>query len=218
MVSPAPSPATSSPVVECPTCGAKRTRPDSTLCAYCATPFDLVAPAAKSEEGPSPNLERLERMQQQDGWEAAQAWVPLESAEFRSQESRQTRGICLTVGGAATWVLVALTLPWWGPVIPIAMIMRGVTHWAKAVSTRRRILSRPLLKRPAIVLDRRSTTEMRSWNGLTTYYFQLEFIDGSVGEFHWPGRGVDHAPLVTGATGLAFTRGDTLLGMRAIRV
>jgi hypothetical protein len=218
MVPPAASLSTSAPVVKCPTCKAKRTRPDSTLCAYCATPFDLVAPVVRSEGGPSPYRERLERMEQQDGWENAQAWVPLESAEFRSHESRQTKGIYLIAAGAVTWVLVAFTLPWWGPLIPMAMILRGLRLSVASFRARRQILARPLLKRPAIVLDRRSTTKMGSWNGKTTYFFQLEFLDGSEGEFRWPGRGVDHAPLVTGATGLAFTRGDTLLGMRAIRV
>jgi hypothetical protein len=98
------------------------------------------------------------------------------------------------------------------------LIAAGIALSIRAAGKQARILARPLLKRPAIVIDRRSETAMGYWNGQTTYYFDLAFADGSEGEFRWPGRGVDHAPLVTGATGVAFTRGDTLLGFNAIRV
>ena len=42
----------------------------------------------------------------------------------------------------------------------------------------------PLLKRPALVLDRRSETAMGWWEGSTVYYFQLVFEES---EYLWRG-------------------------------
>jgi hypothetical protein len=50
------------------------------------------------------------------------------------------------------------------------------------------------------------------------YFFQLEFADGGSGEFRYPGRGVNHDLLVSGNTGVAFTRGELLVDFLPIRV
>jgi hypothetical protein len=214
----ATQPATS-PLTHCPTCGAKRTRPDSTLCAYCATPFSLVGGAAKAEQdGPPPHLARLARMPEQPGFAEADVWVPLESYEHQQLDAVKRRGFVLAGAGALLAGVTALWLAAWVYALAGILVAAGLALSADAARKQARILARPLLKRPAIVTDRRSETAMGYWNGQTTYYFDLAFADGSEGEFRWPGRGVDHAPLVTGATGLAFTRGDTLLGFHAIRV
>ena len=202
----------------CPTCGAKRTRPDSTLCAYCATPFDLVG-QARSEDGENPNLARLERMKEHKNFEEAMSWQPLESFEYQDAELRVKRGRSLLILGA---VLLGASVPmgivaWLAPLAAVALIT-GMALMVRAKGVQSEILKLPLLKRPAIVLDRRSETAMGFWSGTTIYFFELEFADGSGGEFRWPGRGIDHAPLATGATGIAFTRGNSLLGFRAIRV
>jgi len=201
----------------CPTCGAKRTRPDSTLCAYCATPFDLAGGAAR-KEGADPTQARLARMKEQPGFDEADAWVPLESPEHQVLGDRKRRGLGALVAAALLAGATALWLPAWTHVLAGLLAVVGLVLIATAARGQARILSRPLLKRPALVTDRRSETALGYWNGTTTYYFALTFDDGSEGEFRWPGRGVDHQPLVTGATGLAFTRGDVLLGFRAIRV
>ena len=208
-----------SPLTHCPTCGAKRTRPDSTLCAYCATPFGLVGGAPKAEQdGPPPHLARLARMPDQPGFAEAEAWVPLESYEYQLLDTAKRRGILLASAGGLLAGATGLWLAAWVFVPAGLLIFAGIALSIRAAGKQARILARPLLKRPAIVIDRRSETAMGYWNGQTTYYFDLAFADGSEGEFRWPGRGVDHAPLVTGATGVAFTRGDTLLGFNAIRV
>ena len=213
----APSPDAQA-VLNCPTCGAKRTRPDSTLCAYCATPFDLVSGNGAAEGGESPNRERLERMKDHQGFAEAAEWVPLESAEYQRLEATAQRGRQVAVLGLVVAGLVA----WWASplwaVVPALALVWGLVGLVRARAGMARILALPLLKRPAIVLDRRSETAMGFWAGTTVYYFDLEFVDGSGGEFRWPGRGIDHQPLVVGATGLAFTRGETLLGFRSLRV
>jgi len=204
----------------CPTCGAKRTRPDSTLCAYCATPFDLAAGAARKESagGPDPTQARLARMKDQPGFDEANAWVPLESPEYQALSDRKRRGVGTLVAAGLFAGAAALWFPAWTLALAGLLAAVGLFLVATAARGQAGILARPLLKRPALVTDRRSETALGYWNGQTTYYFALSFADGSEGEFRWPGRGVDHQPLVTGATGLAFTRGDVLLGFRAIRV
>ena len=210
----APPPA-SSAVTHCPTCGAKRTRPDSTLCAYCATPFELVG--AKSDDAENPNQARLARMADQPAYAEAREWKPLESFEYQALDRKKRRGVRMVALSVVVAVLALLFAKW---VFAIAAILfiAGLGLYLTASGAQQKILKLPLLVRPAIVLDRRSETEMGFWNGDTTYYFTMEFGDGSDGEFRWPGRGLDHQPLVNGATGLAFTRGDVLLGFRAIRV
>jgi hypothetical protein len=215
MVSETASPPASAAPSVCPTCGAKRTRPDSTLCAYCATPFDLVGARPAGTE--SPNLARLARMKDQPGYDEAQAWKPLESFEHQALAARKKRGLAMIAAGVVL-AATALVLPAWMAAIGAIVVIAGLGQVLVAGGSQAAMLKLPLLVRPAIVIDRRSETEMGFWNGRTTYFFAMEFADGSDGEFRWPGRGLDHQPLVNGQTGLAFTRGDVLLGFRAIRV
>jgi hypothetical protein len=71
-----------------------------------------------------------------------------------------------------------------------------------------------MLKRPARVLDRRSRTELSDRVGATLYFFDLRFADGSRGEFHMQGRGTMYEPPTVGASGIAYTRGDSLIEFR----
>ena len=87
----------------------------------------------------------------------------------------------------------------------------GVAMQAEAVE-------RPLLKRPGLIVDRRSDTSIRGWNGFTTYYFTIEFEDGGAGEFRFPGLGAQEDPYPTNLPGVAYTRGTELLHFRHIRV
>ena len=79
-------------------------------------------------------------------------------------------------------------------------------------------ISRPLLKRPGLIVDRRSETKIRGWGGRTTYYFKIELEDGVVGEFRYPGLGAREEPYATNLPGVAYTRGEDLLLFRHIRV
>ena len=76
----------------------------------------------------------------------------------------------------------------------------------------------PLLRRAGLIVDRRSETEIRGWGGRTTYYFKVEFEEGIVGEFRYPGLGAQEDPYATNLPGVAYTRGTELLHFRHIRV
>jgi len=76
----------------------------------------------------------------------------------------------------------------------------------------------PLLTRPALILDRRSLTEIKGWSGRTIYFFKMEFEDGAQGEFSFPGLGPQEDPYATNLPGVAYTRGQELLYFRHVRV
>src|SRR5688572_27328139 len=127
------TPTATSPLTHCPTCGAKRTRPDSTLCAYCATPFSLVGGGAKPEEGgPNPHLARLVRMPDQPGFAEADAWVPLESYEHQRLEARKRRGLALAVAGALLAGALALSLAAWAFALVGVFVLPGLVLFAGA--------------------------------------------------------------------------------------
>jgi hypothetical protein len=107
-------------------------------------------------------------------------------------------GLPILIGGACA---LGALLSWFG---------------ARRILTTARSL--PLLKRPALVADRRSETGVGGPANKTCYFFQLEFEDGTEGEFMYPGRGASHDPMVSGNTGIAYTRRDRLLAFKQIKV
>jgi hypothetical protein len=103
-----------------------------------------------------------------------------------------------------------------GTLVGAAALAAAVACYAYASSLRTRSRRRPMLRRPARVLDRRSRTELVERVGATTYFFQLRFADGSQGEFRMPGRGTMFEPPTVGATGLAYTRGSDLVEFKRL--
>ncbi|MCZ6597199.1 MAG: hypothetical protein O7B99_06160 [Planctomycetota bacterium] len=202
----------------CPVCGAKKTRPDSTICAYCAAPFDLVGVKKIESDEKNPNLARLAKMADHEQYAEAMEWQPIEGLEVQEAEADIKRGVVLIVMSALSltagllqgWMLLAITAG--------LFTLLGAYLVLSGLQTRRKELAKPLLRRPALVLDRRSETSLGWWTGKTIYFFTLLLQDGAEGEFRWPGRGTEHDPLVQGATGVAYTRGDQLLGFRQVRV
>ena len=100
------------------------------------------------------------------------------------------------------------------------MVAIGLGTWAlfsgrKSVQSALRF---SLLRRPALILDRRSETRIHGWSGDTTYFFKLEFEDGAQGEFAFPGLGPQEEPYATNLPGIAYTRGQELLHFRHVRV
>jgi hypothetical protein len=85
---------------------------------------------------------------------------------------------------------------------------------ASRAGVRRAAEARPLLRRPAMVVVRRSETDAES--GGTNYWFTLRFDDGAEGEFTWPGQGTSYEPLANGYTGVAYTRGAKLVDFRRL--
>lgn len=211
------------PQTSCPTCGVKITQTHLSLCAYCGSPLGI-------QSGDRPpvdrtTLRRLTKMREHDDFAQAQSWDPPETLDVQDALARRARSTAAIATGSllvllGLWPLLATgggsAIGWigfgigavaagWGTLGRIAV--------ARAVAEARQA---PLMRRCAIVADRRSQTDVAT--GRTTYYFMLQFEDGSEAEFRYPGRGAAHDPLVAGNTGVAYTRRQELLAFRPIRV
>jgi hypothetical protein len=209
----------------CPTCGARLARPELSICAYCAAPLGLEEEVRE----PTETMRRLERIAEHDKYPDAMAWEPPPEIEDLAATSLASRGL-LMVGFGVFFLLLAL--PWtlllggsllwaWATAPGIAGLLLaalGTVLWLVARSRIAAARAVPLLRRPALVTSRRSETAIRGGGYSTIYHFQLEFADGSAGEFRYPGRGVNHDLLVGGNTGVALTRGDLLVAFHQIRV
>ncbi len=103
-------------------------------------------------------------------------------------------------------------------VVALAFAIGGVTYVSKGLAARRRALASPLLKRVALIRNRRSETQLQGLSGSTTYFFEIEFEGNVVAEFHYPGRGAQEDPYTTNLPGVAYTRGQELLHFVHIRV
>jgi len=207
----------------CPTCGARLARPDLSICAYCTAPLGLGEPVRERTE----TMQRLERMREHDKFPSAMAWEPpaeLEDELARARAARGTGMLALAapvVLLAGLWSLVSAhgargAWPAWA--LAALFLLAGAALHASARAHLAGTRKTALLKRPALVTSRRSETHLGRSSYLTTYYFQLEFSDGSQGEFGYPGRGANHELLVAGNTGVAYTRGPRLVAFRQIRV
>jgi hypothetical protein len=100
--------------------------------------------------------------------------------------------------------------------IAAGLAVLGVLLLLAASLTHKHALTRPMLRRPARVLDRTSCTELTDQIGATTYTFKLRFADGGEGEFRFVGRGVMYEPPTVGATGIAYTRGQEMIEFRRL--
>jgi hypothetical protein len=211
----------------CPTCGAQILRPHLSLCSYCGTPLGLVGAAAAE---PSAALQRLAKMRTEAEYAAAMA-----SPAPEGEEERQARKMRSRAGALAGLALMFLVLgfssegasrrlgsaPPWLTLPNMAAALFALASARAAIRARNlsaRVAGLPVMRRAALVTSRRSETGFERGRARTVYFFTLELEDGSAGEFRWPGMGTAYEPLVTGNTGVAFTRRDQLLGFRAIRV
>lgn len=204
----------------CPQCGAKLPDVPVSLCPYCATPLESKA---DRDARSSVHSARIGRVREHKDYAEAMSWTPPEGRGHQQ----------------------GLRLVWWGwrglglgLVLMVAAALRGLEHFATSGLTwaglitmglgiwavlqgRKSIQSAlrySLLKRPALILDRRSETRIRGWTGDTTYFFKLEFEDGAQGEFAFPGLGPQEEPYATNLPGVAYTRGQELLHYRHVRV
>jgi len=208
----------------CPSCGARIARPELSLCSYCATPLALGA-AAKAADAAT--LQRLSRMGEHKDFAEANTWEPTEADDAPGAARSRSRGALLVAGGLA---LCALGLgarsaaeepgPWTSALLALGLGVLLLGAWAlsRARALLARVRSQPLLKRPAIVIDRRSTISTSGLKAQTIYFFSLQFSDGSAGEYSFLGRGSSYEVPAAGATGLACTRGSRLLEFLKLRV
>ena len=193
----------------------KIARDDLSLCSYCGSPVGLGEEKARISE----LQKRLGKMPEHKNYEAAMAWQPPESAAVVDGKNQQGRGHLVLGAG----VLLILWGTLGGLSIPIVVIgalafAAGAYLWKRGVNQCVEAARMPLLKRSAIVHERRSETSFEGATGSTVYFFQLEFADGGKGEFRQPGRGAQYEPLVNGNTGIAYTRGQELLDFKVLRV
>lgn len=208
---------------KCPHCGAKLPDIPISLCPYCASPLETEADRKRLE---SVNSSRIRRVGEHDDFAQAQAWDPPESQDWHEGGRRRWWSVPVAVTGVA--VLVLLVLPPLGRGFDLGGIVLallgvgllvGAAYLRKSGATMQvRAIERPLLKRPGLIVDRRSDTSIRGWDGFTTYYFTIEFEDGGAGEFRFPGLGAQEDPYATNLPGVAYTRGEELLHFRHIRV
>lgn len=208
---------------KCPHCGAKLPDIPVSLCPYCASPLETAADKRRLE---SVNAGRIARVREHADFAGAEAWTPPESREWH-QGARRRWWMTPTI--AVGVALLGLTvLPPLGrgfdaggmllALIGLAFVGLGVHLGISGRKMQAEAVSRPLLTRPGLIVDRRSETRIRGWNGDTTYYFRIEFEDGVVGEFRFPGLGAQEDPYATNLPGVAYTRGTDLLHFRHIRV
>jgi len=204
----------------CPQCGAKLPDVPVSLCPYCATPLETKA---DRDARASVHSARIGRIREHKDYPEALNWTPPEG--HRHQQGLRLvwwgqRGLVLgaaLVGIAAVRDLEHLassTLTWLG----VIALGAGTWFMVRGRGAQRSALRFSLMKRPALILDRRSETRIQGWSGDTTYFFKLEFEDGAQGEFAFPGLGPQEEPYSTNLPGVAYTRGQDLLHFRHIRV
>ena len=204
----------------CPTCGASLPDVPVSLCPYCASPLET---REDREQKASIHAARIGKIAGHADYAAALEWTPPESRDWARGKRKAWWGLRLGVSGVALAVLGAVTSG--GAVLtsPLFWLGLGVTAWGVSWSIKGRqmqaaAVAQPVLKRPALILDRRSETAIRGWTGDTTYFFRIEFEDGIQGEFAYPGLGAQDEPYANNLPGVAYTRGPVLLHFRHIRV
>ena len=202
----------------CPNCGAKLHRQDLSLCAYCAAPLALGG--AVSTEGDE-TAKRLVRLREHEAFESAMAWTPRDPEVVRRAKNVRMLAWAMFSFGIAIFTFAVVreggfpnetsSIVFAGLAVASGVLILGL---ARVVARKEPDL--PLLRRPSLVVVRRSETLEKGGPGATVYYFTLHFDDGSEGEFRWPGKGTLYEPMPNGTTGLAYTRGDRLLDFRRL--
>jgi len=209
---------TQAPVkTHCPTCGAKLHRQDLSLCAYCATPISIGDARTGVDDE---TVKRLTRMRESPNYAAAMAFAPRDPeaaekiARVRLIGGLQIPlailfgaiGLAMSQENGARILMFALA----AVALVDALIMIGVLP----ALMRKSEAARPMLRRPALVVSRRSQMIDKGRYGTTLYYFTLRFDDGSEGEFRWRGLGTLYEPMPNGATGMAYTSSERLIDFR----
>lgn len=208
---------------ECPQCGTKLPDIPVSLCPYCASPLETAADKKRLE---SVNASRIQRVKEHESFAEAEAWTPPESREWHQGARRMWWTVPTIAIGAALFALGVL--PPFGrgfdaggillTLLAALAVGYGVALGVSGRAMQREAVALPLLKRPGLIIDRRSETAVSGWGGKTTYFFKIEFEDGVIGEFRFPGLGAQEDPYATNLPGVAYTRGPELLHFRHVRV
>ena len=219
------APSTATRPTECPNCGVKLPDIHLSLCAYCAMPIGLEAAAKDGVE--SPNAGRIERISEHDKFQMAMDFHPPEDPATVRGGQLVWRGKLLAAAG-----LLLIGLGCWTHLdgesllrfLNLWSVLGIVCFWLSArtivagTKLHKAAVEAILIRRPGIITDRRSETDLEGWGGSTTYFFTIEFEGGVVGEFSYAGRGANADPYVSNLPGMAYTRGQRLLHFMHIRV
>lgn len=208
---------------ECPQCGHKLPDIPVSLCAYCASPLETAADRKKLE---SVNASRIQRVRDHATFPAAESWDPPESQDWHAGARRVWWTLPLLLLGGLFLVLTVLPPLGRGfdlggifaTLVAAGIAGGGLYLGATGRSMQNEAVARPVLKRPGLIVDRRSDTQVGALDGRTIYYFQIEFEDGVLGEFRFPGLGAKEDPYTTNLPGVAYTRGAELLHFQHVRV
>lgn len=208
---------------ECPQCGSKLPDIPVSLCPYCASPLETAEDRKLLQ---SVHASRIARVRENADFAEAEAWTPPESLDWHTGARMRWWAAPLALTGVVVAVLGVVPplgrgLDAGGIVlsaVALGLLVGAVRLMVRGAAMQREAVARPLLRRPGLIVDRRSETEIRGWGGRTTYYFKIEFEDGVVGEFRFPGLGAREDPYATNLPGVAYTRGEDLLHFRHVRV
>jgi hypothetical protein len=178
-------------------------------------PLDIASgPPVVDDE----TIQRLKRMREHKFFPAAMAFTPRDPrVEKKASRLLAWGSVALVLGLiAGMWTLYSMLgespSVLCGSIAAVLLATSAVLlilpGWMRRASD-----ARPLLRRPAFVVVRRS--EM-SQDGETSYWFTLRFDDGSEGEFRRPGLGTMYEPMANGYAGIAYTRGAELIDFRKL--
>lgn len=207
----------------CPHCGSKLPDIPVSLCPYCASPLETEEDRKRLE---SVNASRIGRVREHADFTASMEWTPPESTDWHTGGRMAWWAMPTSV--VAVVILIVGVLPPLGrgfdlggiflTIVATGLLALATYLFSQGRTLQKNSISRPLLRRPGLIVDRRSETKIRGWGGRTTYYFKIELEDGVVGEFRYPGLGAREEPYATNLPGVAYTRGEDLLLFRHIRV
>lgn len=204
-------------VTVCPECGAKIPKAGMSLCPYCASPLKK---SPGKDQDRSPIVKRLLGMEEKPEFEEALKETPPWTPEYARARNRQGQGkVFLGLGAVLVVLKFALLAGTWGSIalgLGVVLILLGLVLTVMGTTARGRLDGQKIMARSAYLVARRSDTSLES-SGTVTYYFTIQFGDGSEGEFSYAGRGVSEELYTNGMTGVAFTRGQELLYMARVR-
>lgn len=213
---PDPSKAESTEPKRCSNCQAQLPDTPVSICPYCVMP---VGDGSGAEEKESKNTPRLAKVRDSEAFAEAGEIIPPESPSF--QYGARLAGVAwmLIIYGsmwlAADGLIKSVDL--WSIPMGGFVVLLGIIQYVRGMRLRSQATSQELLCRPAVVLSRRSEVELSGFSGSTTYFFELELEDGVIAEFSYAGRGPNADVYTNNLSGIAHTRGSTLLDFKQVR-
>ena len=211
-----PSKAVSTAPKRCSNCQAQLPDTPVSICPYCVMP---VGDGSGDQGKESKNTPRLAKVRESEAFAEAAGIVPPESPAF--QHGARLAGVAWTLVAygsiwlAADWLMKSVDL--WSIPLGALVILLGIIQYVRGMRLRSQATSQELLCRPAVVLSRRSEVELSGFSGSTTYFFELELEEGVIAEFSYAGRGPNADVYTNNLSGIAHTRGSTLLDFKQVR-